>query len=196
MGGGACERARRYSQCNFLMNLRQAHRRCFDSIRHLAQLRGFAATRCWQRPSCDDTSEGHVASTWCVLSARCRYLHSLNPSLQQEELLVFRLGESSGSPCSTSMTGLGTILYPLSCGERYDTRTIFPESIDFLLCRLLPDWVPIHPHRWWIHVRNVYIPMSYLYGIKYKHPENALILSLRQVGVTYFLIIDLRTNSL
>ncbi|KII85825.1 hypothetical protein PLICRDRAFT_44240 [Plicaturopsis crispa FD-325 SS-3] len=44
---------------------------------------------------------------------------------------------------------------------------------------LLPDWVPFHPHRWWIHVRTVYVPMSYLYGIKYKAEEDELIISLR-----------------
>ncbi|EEB98358.1 hypothetical protein MPER_02146, partial [Moniliophthora perniciosa FA553] len=45
---------------------------------------------------------------------------------------------------------------------------------------LLPDWLPIHPHRWWIHTRNVYIPMSYLYGIRFQAPENDLILALRE----------------
>ncbi|PPQ66646.1 hypothetical protein CVT26_009400 [Gymnopilus dilepis] len=44
----------------------------------------------------------------------------------------------------------------------------------------LPDWLPFHPHRWWIHVRNVYIPMSYLYGVRFKMEENDLILSLRE----------------
>ncbi|KDR67988.1 hypothetical protein GALMADRAFT_257537 [Galerina marginata CBS 339.88] len=45
---------------------------------------------------------------------------------------------------------------------------------------LLPEWLPFHPHRWWIHVRCVYIPMSYLYGVKFKMEENDLILSLRE----------------
>nr|APO20484.1 lanosterol synthase [Ganoderma lucidum] len=45
---------------------------------------------------------------------------------------------------------------------------------------LLPDWVPIHPHRWWIHTRNVYIPMGYLYGVRFKMEENELVSSLRQ----------------
>ena len=27
--------------------------------------------------------------------------------------------------------------------------------------RLLPDWMPIHPHRWWVHTRQVYIPMRF-----------------------------------
>lgn len=49
--------------------------------------------------------------------------------------------------------------------------------------RLLPDWVPFHPHKWWIHVRTVYVPMSYLYGVKYKMEENDLILSLREVCI-------------
>jgi lanosterol synthase len=46
---------------------------------------------------------------------------------------------------------------------------------------LLPDWLPFHPHRWWIHTRNVYIPMSYMYTIRFKGPLNDLIRSLRQV---------------
>ncbi|KIY70790.1 terpene synthase [Cylindrobasidium torrendii FP15055 ss-10] len=45
---------------------------------------------------------------------------------------------------------------------------------------LLPDALPFHPHRWWIHTRTVYVPMSYLYGVKFQHPENDLILSLRE----------------
>ncbi|KAF8517972.1 terpenoid cyclases/protein prenyltransferase alpha-alpha toroid [Hysterangium stoloniferum] len=45
---------------------------------------------------------------------------------------------------------------------------------------LLPDWLPIHPHRWWIHTRQVYIPMSYLYGIRHRAPEAPIILALRK----------------
>ncbi|KAF8899617.1 terpenoid cyclases/protein prenyltransferase alpha-alpha toroid [Gymnopilus junonius] len=45
---------------------------------------------------------------------------------------------------------------------------------------LLPAWLSFHPHRWWIHVRNVYIPMSYLYGVKFKMEESDLVLSLRE----------------
>ena len=45
---------------------------------------------------------------------------------------------------------------------------------------LLPDWVPIHPHRWWIQTRAVYIPMSYLYGLRWQGEETPLVLSLRE----------------
>jgi len=39
--------------------------------------------------------------------------------------------------------------------------------------------MPIHPHRWWIHVRQVFLPMSYLYGVRYVMPENDMVLALR-----------------
>lgn len=45
---------------------------------------------------------------------------------------------------------------------------------------LLPDWLPIHPWRWWIHTRNVYIPMGYLSGKRFQADEDELIRSLRQ----------------
>jgi lanosterol synthase len=47
--------------------------------------------------------------------------------------------------------------------------------------RLLPEWLPFHPWRWWIHTRNVYIPMSYLYTVRYQAPVDDLITSLREV---------------
>jgi hypothetical protein len=63
--------------------------------------------------------------------------------------------------------------------------------------RIFPDWLPFHPHRWWIHTRMVYLPMAYLYGIRYKAEENDLILSLRQVRIRIISSIQfcLLTNS-
>jgi lanosterol synthase len=48
--------------------------------------------------------------------------------------------------------------------------------------RLLPDWLPFHPSRWWIHTRTVYVPMGYLYGVRFKAAKDPLILALREVG--------------
>ncbi|KDQ13559.1 hypothetical protein BOTBODRAFT_160506 [Botryobasidium botryosum FD-172 SS1] len=45
---------------------------------------------------------------------------------------------------------------------------------------LLPEWLPVHPSKWWVHTRSVYIPMSYLYGVRFQAEENDLILSLRK----------------
>ena len=45
---------------------------------------------------------------------------------------------------------------------------------------LLPDWVPIAPWRWWIHVRQVYLPMSYLWSKKFSRPLSDLTKQLRE----------------
>jgi lanosterol synthase len=47
---------------------------------------------------------------------------------------------------------------------------------------LFPDWVPFHPHKWWIHVRTVHVPMTYLHGVRFTHPLNDLTRALRQVS--------------
>ncbi|OSS46813.1 hypothetical protein B5807_08745 [Epicoccum nigrum] len=45
---------------------------------------------------------------------------------------------------------------------------------------LLPDWVPIAPWRWWIHMRQVFLPMSYVYSRRWSYPLNDLTKSLRE----------------
>ncbi|KAM4066576.1 prenyltransferase and squalene oxidase repeat domain-containing protein [Hirsutella rhossiliensis] len=45
---------------------------------------------------------------------------------------------------------------------------------------LLPDWVPIAPWRWWIHMRQVFLPMGYLYSKKWSCQETDAIRGLRQ----------------
>ncbi|KAL2863488.1 terpene cyclase/mutase family protein [Aspergillus lucknowensis] len=45
---------------------------------------------------------------------------------------------------------------------------------------LLPDWVPFAPWRWWIHMRQVFLPMSYLWSKKFTHPLDPLTKQLRQ----------------
>ncbi|KNC50324.1 cycloartenol synthase [Thecamonas trahens ATCC 50062] len=44
---------------------------------------------------------------------------------------------------------------------------------------LLPEWLPLHPSRWWVHCRIVYLPMGYLYGRKAVGPITPLIVALR-----------------
>jgi lanosterol synthase len=45
---------------------------------------------------------------------------------------------------------------------------------------LLPDWVPIAPWRWWIHMRQVYLPMSYIWSKKFSYSPTPVVLQLRQ----------------
>lgn len=44
---------------------------------------------------------------------------------------------------------------------------------------LAPTWLPIHPSLMWCHARVVYLPMSYLYGRRWRVPETALIAKIR-----------------
>ncbi|KAF1928204.1 lanosterol synthase [Didymella exigua CBS 183.55] len=44
---------------------------------------------------------------------------------------------------------------------------------------LLPDWVPISPWRWWIHMRQVFLPMSFVYSRRWSYPLNDLTQQLR-----------------
>lgn len=45
---------------------------------------------------------------------------------------------------------------------------------------LLPDWVPIAPWRWWIHMRMVFLAMSFVWSRRWIAPETKLIRQLRQ----------------
>lgn len=48
---------------------------------------------------------------------------------------------------------------------------------------LLPDWVPISPWRWWIHMRQVFLPMGYIWSKKWQYPKadsDPLVRQLRQ----------------
>lgn len=46
--------------------------------------------------------------------------------------------------------------------------------------RLLPDWIPFHPSRWWVQCRVVYLPTSYLYANKCQKHLNPFLESLRK----------------
>ena len=72
-------------------------------------------------------------------------------------------------------------------GLNYVTLRILDVDAEHPVCvkaraRALPKWLPFHPHRGWIHTRAVYLPMSYLYGVRFRAPEDDLIQSLRQVS--------------
>lgn len=48
---------------------------------------------------------------------------------------------------------------------------------------LLPDWVPISPWQWWIHMRQVFLPMGFIWSKKWsyaKADQDPLIRQLRQ----------------
>ncbi|KAG6024495.1 hypothetical protein E4U19_003219 [Claviceps sp. Clav32 group G5] len=45
---------------------------------------------------------------------------------------------------------------------------------------LLPDWIPISPWRWWIHMRQVFLPMGYIYSKRWTCEETDIVRGLRE----------------
>jgi lanosterol synthase len=45
---------------------------------------------------------------------------------------------------------------------------------------LLPDWIPIAPWRWWIHMRQVFLPMSYIWSKRWTYKSTPLTRELRK----------------
>jgi lanosterol synthase len=45
---------------------------------------------------------------------------------------------------------------------------------------LVPDWVPVAPWRWWVHIRQVFLPISYIYSKRWTYRETPLVRALRQ----------------
>ncbi|CAD6500406.1 BgTH12-07583 [Blumeria graminis f. sp. triticale] len=58
-----------------------------------------------------------------------------------------------------------------------DWEVVNPVPPEFWL---LPDWVPFAPWRWWVHMRMVYLPMSFIWSKKWTCKETPLIRELRQ----------------
>ncbi|KAA1082657.1 Lanosterol synthase (Oxidosqualene--lanosterol cyclase) [Puccinia graminis f. sp. tritici] len=65
----------------------------------------------------------------------------------------------------------------LSVLNVYDWEGINPTPPESWL---LPSFLPFHPSRWWVHSRQVYIPMSYLAGRKAKAELDPLLKALRK----------------
>ena len=53
-------------------------------------------------------------------------------------------------------------------------NSLFPEMV------LLPKWFPLHTSRLWCYCRTVYMPMSWIYGMKFQAPVDDLIAELRE----------------
>ena len=45
---------------------------------------------------------------------------------------------------------------------------------------LLPDWAPFAPWRWWVHIRQVFLPMSYIWSKRWVYPETPIVRALRE----------------
>ncbi|KAG9104304.1 Lanosterol synthase (Oxidosqualene--lanosterol cyclase) [Ceratobasidium sp. 370] len=116
--------------------------------------------------------EGHTTVFGTALNyvaARLLGCSASHPIMVRARETLHKLGGATGIP-SWGKTWLSIL-------NVYDWEGVNPIPPELWF---LPEWAPVHPHRWWIHTRNVYIPVSWLYGNRVKAPEDPLILALRK----------------
>ncbi|CEH17304.1 lanosterol synthase [Ceraceosorus bombacis] len=101
----------------------------------------------------------------------CRLLgmEADHPAMIRARGVLHKLGGARGVPAWGKLW--------LAVLNVYDWEGMHPIPPE-LWC--LPDWIPFHPWRWWIHTRMVYLPMGYLWAKRFKCPVDPLIESLRQ----------------
>ncbi|CAG8599931.1 10488_t:CDS:10 [Paraglomus occultum] len=92
-----------------------------------------------------------------------------HPVLAKARATLHKLGGATG------IASWGKLwLAVLNCYDWDGLNPIMPELW------LLPYWLPFHPGRFWVHTRNVYLPMGYIYGRRLSADVDPLIKSLRQ----------------
>ncbi|CCM00370.1 uncharacterized protein FIBRA_02400 [Fibroporia radiculosa] len=108
-----------------------------------------------------------TALNYCVM--RILGCSADHPTLVKARATLHKLGGATGVP------SWGKFWLAVLNVYDWDGNNSIPPEL-----WLLPDAIPFHPHRWWIHTRTVYVPMAYLYAMRFKMEENELVLALRQ----------------
>jgi len=117
----------------------------------------------------DDAAEGSMFTTVLAYIA----IRMLNVPPDHERLIAARQWIlNNGTALGTADWGKW-ILSLLNLYKYDGLHPVLPELW------LLPYRLPFHPGRFWCHARQVYLPMSYLYGIKAQIPADDLIQALR-----------------
>ncbi|XP_050388661.2 lanosterol synthase isoform X1 [Patella vulgata] len=94
---------------------------------------------------------------------------SSDPDLIKARQMLHSLGTAKGIP------SWGKFWLAILNVYSWDgLHSLFPEMW------ILPDWIPVHPSKLWCHCRQVYLPMAFCYGKRFKAKEDELILSLRK----------------
>lgn len=92
-----------------------------------------------------------------------------HPKMVRARATLHRLGGATHGPhwCKFWLAILGV--------TKWDIVNPIPPEL-----WLLPDWVPFAPWKWWIHIRQVFTAMSFLWSKKWVAEETDIILSLRK----------------
>lgn len=91
-----------------------------------------------------------------------------HPAVAKARKTLHNLGGAIGNP----MWGKAY----LSLLNLYEWEGVNPSPPEFWM---LPYWLPIHPGRWWVHTRAIYLPMGYLAARRAKMDLNPLLKELR-----------------
>ncbi|MFN8286486.1 MAG: terpene cyclase/mutase family protein [Chitinophagales bacterium] len=80
---------------------------------------------------------------------------------------------ANGGACGVPSWGK-FYLSVLGVYEWQGCNSLFPEMW------IMPEWLPVHPSRYWCHARMVYLPMAYCYGLKVTGAITPLVKELRK----------------
>ena len=130
----------------------------------------------WNRRHPDDGGWGiHIEGHSTVFGTALNYtvlrlvgVDADHPMMVRARSTLYKLGGAAAIPSWGK--------FWLALLNVYDWEGVNPIPPELWL---LPDALPIHPWRWWIHTRMVYLPMGFLYGKRFRAPVNPLIEALR-----------------
>ena len=118
----------------------------------------------------------HIEGKSSVFGTACNYvvlriagMDPDHPVARKARGTLHKLGGAIGCPLWGKV-----MLTLMGCYEWEGVSPLPPELW------LLPKWLPFHPWRWWIHIRQVFLPMSYLYSLKKSRPADEFTLALRE----------------
>jgi squalene/oxidosqualene cyclase-like protein len=104
----------------------------------------------------------------CYLALRLLGLSADDPDLWRSRTWLLDHGGATEAPPWGK--------FVLALLNLYDYDGVMPVPPELWL---LPEALPAHPSRFWCHSRMVYLPMSYLYGIRAQAPLSPLLRELR-----------------
>jgi len=108
------------------------------------------------------------ATALCYVAQRLLGVPADDPDLQRGQAWLLDHGGAADVP------PWGKFLLALL--NLYDYDGVMPVPPELWL---LPDGLPAHPSRFWCHSRMVYLPMSYLYGIRAQAPLTPVLRAIR-----------------
>ncbi|EDP50566.1 hypothetical protein KXW98_008104 [Aspergillus fumigatus] len=121
----------------------------------------------WGLHSEGDSSVFGTSLNYTVL--RLLGVDSEHPVMVQARGLLHRLGGALNAPHWSKFW-----LAVLGVCDWEVVNPVPPEAW------LLPDWVPVAPWRWWVHIRQVFLPMSWIWSKRWTAAETDVVRALRR----------------